>query len=151
MNQFMEEAIILSLLQDKGGPFGAVIVFEDRIISAGRNEVLALNDPTAHAEMVAIRRACRGVGHFKLDGCVLYTSCEPCPMCLSACYWANIDTIYYGCTRKDASDIGFNDEFVYEELRKPIETRGISMFQVDREDALKAFKAWESNPNRQMY
>lgn len=151
MNTFMEAAIDLSNKQDKGGPFGAVIVKDGIIIGAGRNEVLTTNDPTAHAEMVAIRHACKNMSDFKLTGCILYTSCEPCPMCLAAAYWAGIHTIYYGCTHDDAAAIGFDDAFIYEQLKLPLETRCIPMFQMDRKEALKAFEAWMDNPNRGMY
>jgi tRNA(Arg) A34 adenosine deaminase TadA len=151
MNEFMEEAIRLSTLQDKGGPFGAVVVKDGKVIGAGRNEVLATNDPTNHAEMVAIRNACKNIGDFKLTGCILYTSCEPCPMCLSACYWSKIDTIYFGCTHNDAAAIGFDDALIYEQLNLPPESRGIPMFQTNRNQALKSFEAWIDNPNREMY
>lgn len=150
-NEFMEEAIRLSSLQDRGGPFGAVIVKEGMIIGSGRNEVLITNDPTAHAEMVAIRNACKNMSDFKLTGCTLYTSCEPCPMCLSACYWSGIESIYYGCTRADAAAIGFDDEFIYDEIKQPIETRKIPLFSLQRKEALKAFESWNINPNRMMY
>jgi tRNA(Arg) A34 adenosine deaminase TadA len=148
---FMDEAIQLSMLQDKGGPFGAVIVRDGIVIGSGRNEVLTTNDPTAHAEMVAIRDACKTLNTFKLSNCILYTSCEPCPMCLSAAYWADIKTIFYGCTRYDAAAIGFDDEFIYDELNQSLDKREITMFSFSRTKALKAFESWSQNPNRTMY
>ena len=148
---FMDEAIQLSMLQDKGGPFGAVIVRDGIVIGSGRNEVLTTNDPTAHAEMVAIRDACKTLNTFKLSNCILYTSCEPCPMCLSAAYWADIKTIFYGCTRYDAAAIGFDDEFIYDELNQSLDKREITMFSFSRMKALKAFESWSQNPNRTMY
>jgi guanine deaminase len=148
---FMEEAIRLSMLQDKGGPFGAVIVRDGIIIGSGRNEVLANQDPTCHAEMMAIRHACKSIGDFKLTGCVLYTSCEPCPMCWAAAGWANIKTIFYGCTRYDAASIGFDDEFLYDELNQPLDNREITMFLICRDEAKKAFESWNTNPNKSMY
>ena len=128
---------------DKGGPFGAVIVKNDKVIAKSANKVTRSKDPTAHAEVSTIRLACKKLNTFDLSGCIIYTSCEPCPMCLGAIYWANIDTIYYGNTKKDAAAIGFNDQFIYEELDLPMAERKLPIIQLMREEALVAFKAWE--------
>ena len=127
--EFMREAIRLSVEnveRGKGGPFGAVIVKDGKIIARGVNEVTSSNDPTAHAEVVAIRKACTALGTFQLQGCELYASCEPCPMCLAAIYWARPDKIYYANTKEDAAGIEFDDKFIYEEMSKPIGERSIS-------------------------
>lgn len=142
---FMREAITLSqegMDHNCGGPFGAVIVKDDAIISRGQNLVTSTNDPTAHAEMVAIRSACSHLKQFSLEGCVLYTSCEPCPMCLAAAYWARIDAIYYANTRQDAAFIGFNDAYIYEELALPTRRRSIAMYELLRDEAQGPFQAW---------
>lgn len=129
-----------------GGPFGAVIVKDGKVIAKSANTVTTTNDPTAHAEVSTIRKACRKLKTFDLTGCVIYTSCEPCPMCLGAIYWARIGTIYYANTKKDAADIGFDDHFIYEELEKPMEKRLLPVVQLMRDDALPAFKKWEASP-----
>lgn len=129
-----------------GGPFGAVIVKEGKVIAKSANTVTTTNDPTAHAEVSTIRMACKKLKSFDLTGCIIYTSCEPCPMCLSAIYWARIGTIYYANTKKDAAEIGFDDQFIYEELDKPMEKRQLPIIQLMREDALTAFKNWEKSP-----
>lgn len=139
---FMEKAVELSLENmraGKGGPFGAIIVRQGKIIGTGANHVTSDNDPTAHAEVVAIRDACKNLGTFQLDDCEIYTSCEPCPMCLAAIYWARPKAIYYANTRKDAADIGFDDDFLYEELKKNLEERSLPIHQLDKSNALKVF------------
>ena len=150
----MREAIRISLTKmrgDQGGPFGAVVVRKDRIIGRGWNRVTSTNDPTAHAEVVAIRDACRRLKTFQLDDCDLYTSCEPCPMCLSAIYWARFKKVYYANTRKDAAKIDFDDDFIYREVVRPIARRKIPMKQLLRSEALAAFKAWQSKVDRIRY
>lgn len=151
--RFMRRAVALSLenVKNGGGPFGAVIVKDGEIVAEGTNRVTANNDPTAHAEVTAIRTACSKLGTFQLDGCVVYTSCEPCPMCLSAIYWAGISKIYYGNTKKDADAINFGDDFIYEEIAKPYSARRIPMMQFLRDEALAAFRAWEENPDKVAY
>ena len=149
----MRRAVALSVenVANGGGPFGAVIVKDGEIIAEGVNRVTANNDPTAHAEVTAIREACKKLETFQLDGCAVYTSCEPCPMCLSAIYWAGISKIFYGNTKKDADDINFGDDFIYEEIAKPYAARRIPMMQFLREEALAAFKAWEEKPDKVEY
>ena len=150
----MREAIRLSIdmmTSGKGGPFGAVLVKAGRIVGRGCNEVTSSNDPTAHAEIVAIRDACRRLKTFRLDGCDLYTSCEPCPMCLSAIYWARLRRVYYGNTRKDAARIAFDDDFIYREVALPIRKRKLVMKQLLREEALKAFVQWEAKADKIRY
>ena len=147
----MKEACDLAetSIQLGGGPFGCIITdSNNNIIGKGHNRVTIENDPTLHAEMVAIKDACRNKTTFNLSNCTLYTSCEPCPMCLSAIYWARIDTIFYGNTRVNASNIGFDDSFIYEEVNKPIEERTILMKQVGHEYAKKAFDKWENYDKR---
>lgn len=150
---FMREAIRLSRgsIETHGGPFGAVIVQGDAIVGRGQNRVTNLNDPTAHAEIQAIREACASLGVFSLRGCEIYTSCEPCPMCLSAIYWARLDRIYYAADRADAAAIGFDDEFLYREVPKPPSRRRIPMLQVSREDALSALRTWETTDDKIEY
>ncbi len=151
--RFMQMAIDLSVenVANGGGPFGAVIVKDGVVVATGVNRVTANNDPTAHAEVSAIREACRKVGHFKLHGHVIYTSCEPCPMCLSALYWAGVSRIYYGNTKEDAEAINFGDKFIYEELDKPKEMRSIPVQMIMREQALRAFRAWEEKSDKVEY
>jgi len=136
------ELAVENVLAAKGGPFGAVIVREGRILAEGTNLVTSNNDPTAHAEIVAIRAACRALGRFHLAGCEIYTSCEPCPMCLGAIYWARLDKVFFGCTRADAAAAGFNDESIYHEIATPVADRRLPMVQLMRDDALRAFAAW---------
>ena len=153
-DQFMRRAITLSLKQmhaGQGGPFGAVVVRRGRIVGEGWNKVLAKNDPTAHAEVEAIRAACRKLGDFDLSDCELYTSCEPCPMCLAAIYWARIRRVYYGNTRKDAARIGFDDELIYREIPKPLAKRKIPMRPHLRAEAQTAFKAWTAKADKTRY
>ena len=152
-NIFMARAIEISKVSvsTNGGPFGSVVVKDNKIISEGSNEVTSLNDPTAHAEIVAIRNACQKLGTFNLSGCEIYTTCEPCPMCLSAIYWARIDKIYYANTREDAKNIDFDDSFIYLEVAKKINERKIKMKQMNREEALEAFKIWKNKEDKIKY
>lgn len=149
----MRKAIALSLenVNSGGGPFGAVIVKDGKIIATGVNKVTAKNDPTAHAEVVAIRKAAKKMGTFDLAGCEIYTSCEPCPMCLGAVYWAHLDRIYYGNTKTDAKKIGFDDSFIYAELDLDPENRKIQAVQLLKEEANIAFTAWEESENKIIY
>ncbi len=150
----MGKAIGLSqkmMRANKGGPFGAVIVRNGKVIATGHNEVTSTNDPTAHAEIVAIRSACKKLKRFHLDDCELYTSCEPCPMCLSAIYWARLKKIYFANTRQDAAKIGFDDEFIYREIPLPLEKRKIAMKQLLRKKALAAFREWEKKADKISY
>ena len=151
---FMKRAIELSrehMNQNHGGPFGAVIVKDGKIISEGWNQVLSINDPTAHAEVQAIRKATQNLNCFELAGATIYTSCEPCPMCLSAIYWARIEKIYYANTRQDAAEIEFDDDFIYKEIPKPIEERQIPMQQLLHTDALKVFEEWRKKSDKIQY
>ena len=150
---FMTRAIELSLasVRSNGGPFGCVIVKNNEIIAEGSNKVTIINDPTAHAEIVTIRKACKALNNFNLEGTEMYTSCEPCPMCLSAIYWSHIDKIYYSNTRLDAAKIGFDDNYIYNELSKQISQRKIPMQQLNQEDAIKVFKEWELKPDKTKY
>jgi guanine deaminase len=152
-NKFMERAIELSIksVNSGTGPFGAVVVKNDKIISEGFNTVTLTNDPTSHAEIVAIRSACKSLSNFSLKECDLYTTCEPCPMCLSAIYWAHINKIYYANTRSDAQKIDFSDSMIYEELNKTIKDRKITMHQMMRDEALKAFDLWDKKEDKVKY
>ncbi|MFP9112359.1 nucleoside deaminase [Flavobacterium sp. RHBU_3] len=134
-----------------GGPFGAVIVKDNKIVAIGNNRVTLTNDPTAHAEVTAIREACTALGTFDLSGCEIYTSCEPCPMCLSAIYWARIGKIYYGNTKTDAKNIGFDDSFIYDEIEKSTAERTIPAVQFMPEEAIKAFKLWQEKDDKVRY
>ena len=137
---------------NEGGPFGAVIVREGEVVARGHNEVLKSNDPTAHAEMVTIRRAAAVLGRFDLSDCVLYTSCEPCPMCLSAIYWARIPTVFFGCTKEDAADIGFDDQAIYEYIRHPEQHQAeLCLISQDREECLRNFEEWRNKADKTMY
>ncbi|WP_321276887.1 nucleoside deaminase [Thiomicrorhabdus indica] len=150
----MQHAIDLSIEKMQagfGGPFGAIIVKDGEIIAEGFNQVTSSNDPTAHAEVTAIREACKTLDTFDLNGCEIYTSCEPCPMCLSAIYWARLDKIYYANTRQDAADIGFDDDFLYREIPKPLEKRLIPCEQVGHEAGIRAFKLWQDKPDKIHY
>jgi len=152
--EFMRAAIRLSLVKMRancGGPFGAVVVRRGRIIARGWNQVTSLNDPTAHAEVMAIREACRKLGKFHLEDCELYTSCEPCPMCLSAIYWARFKKVYYANTRQDAAKIQFNDDLIYREVARPVSRRTIAMKQLLRPEALKVFAEWRSKTDKICY
>ena len=151
---FMREAIRISMRMmrlNAGGPFGAVVVRNGKIISKGFNQVTSANDPTAHAEIVAIREACQRLKTFHLDDCELYTSCEPCPMCLSAIYWARMKRVYYANTRKDAARIDFDDDFIYTEVARPIAKRKLVMKQMMRTEALKAFEEWRRKVDKVHY
>jgi len=153
-NPFMARAIQLSLdnvLSGRGGPFGAIVVKDGSIVAEGVNQVTSTNDPTAHAEVVAIREACAKLGSFLLNGCEIYTSCEPCPMCLGAIYWARLSRIYFGNLASDALKIGFDDSFIYDELAKPLAQRSIPMMQMMPHQAWTAFQAWQDKPNKIQY
>ena len=151
--EFMRRAIQLSLESVKhgGGPFGAVIVKEGKIISEAANRVTLDNDPTAHAEVNAIRQAARSLDRFDLSGCDIYTSCEPCPMCLGAIYWAHLDHIYYGCNRRDAADAGFDDEFIYQELSLAPAERQKVMEVLLPDESLAAFRMWKEKKDKRRY
>ena len=151
--RFMSRAIELSIesVKSGGGPFGSVIIKNNEIISEGMNRVTKNNDPTAHGEIVAIRNACKNLNDFSLKGCELYTSCEPCPMCLSAIYWSRIDKIYYANTRDDAKKIDFDDSLIYSELTKKIKERKIPTTQLMRDEALQGFKLWKNTENKVKY
>jgi guanine deaminase len=153
-NAFMARAIQLAVenvRSGRGGPFGAVVAKDGKVVAEGANQVTATNDPTAHAEVLAIRQACQELGSFELHGCDLYSSCEPCPMCLSAIYWARIDRVYFGSLAEDAARIGFDDSAIYAEIAQPVAQRKIPMTQMMREEALAAFRAWEENPGKTLY
>ena len=150
----MARAIQISLdnvLSGQGGPFGAVIVKNGKIVAEGANRVTSTSDPTAHAEVVAIREACSKLGVFLLDDCEIYTSCEPCPMCLGAIYWAHLSRIYFGNLAADASKVGFDDSFIYEQFAKALTERSIPMVQMMREQAWAGFRAWQEKPNKILY
>ena len=151
--QFMREAIRLAneSVARGGGPFGAVIVKDGMIIAKSSNSVTLDHDPTAHAEVNAIRQACQRLGTFDLSGCTIYTSCEPCPMCLGAIYWAHIDRIYYGNTRQDAADIGFNDDFIYTEFGKTLEQRALPIVPLLRDEARDTFRRWAAKTDKVEY
>ena len=152
-NKFMLRAIELSIssAKDTGGPFGCVMVKDDKIIAEGSNKVTFSNDPTAHAEIVAIREACKKLNTFNLSGCDLYASCEPCPMCLSAIYWSHVDNIFYANTREDAKKINFDDSLIYSEILKKNEDRKIPIKQMLRDEALKAFEIWNNKTDKIEY
>jgi guanine deaminase len=153
-SEFMEQAIALAVenvTSGWGGPFGAVIVKDGKVIATGANQVTATHDPTAHAEMMAIRGACAALAAFSLEGCDIYSSCEPCPMCLAAIYWARCRTIYYGCKAADAARAGFDDAFLYEEMKKPLGERTLPVVNLCPEEAWKAFAAWMESPMKVEY
>ena len=150
----MAEAVELSIkgmLNNEGGPFGAVVVKNGEIVGKGNNKVTSTFDPTAHAEVVAIRDACKNLNTFQLDDCIIYTSCEPCPMCLGAIYWARPKAVYYGCTKQDAANIKFDDAFIYKELKAKKKKRKIPFKQLGRENALKAFQLWSKKQDKNLY
>lgn len=154
VDRFMERAIALSIENVRsgaGGPFAALVVRGGAILASGMNQVTKLQDPTAHAEIVAIRAACRELASFRLDACELYTTCEPCPMCLGAIYWARISKIYYANTREDAAAVGFDDSLIYDQLALAAGERKIPMVQLMRDEALEAFHEWERSPNKVSY
>jgi guanine deaminase len=153
-NPFMVRAIQLSIdnvRSGHGGPFGAVVVKDGNIVAEGTNQVTSTNDPTAHAEVLAIREACRKLGIFDLDGCEIYSSCEPCPMCLGAIYWARLSRVYFANSAADASKIGFDDSVIYREIAQAHPQRKIPMIQLMREEALAAFRAWKDKPDKIAY
>ncbi|MGI8495408.1 MAG: nucleoside deaminase [Pyrinomonadaceae bacterium] len=152
--KFMRRAIELAQLgmeNGTGGPFGAVVVKDGEIVGEGCNRVTSTNDPTAHAEVVAIRAACQNLNSFQLDGCVLYTSCYPCPMCLGAIYWARPERIFYAGTHADAAEVGFDDQFIYEEIARPIESRKIQTVNLLRDEGLKLFELWTDKTDKTGY
>jgi guanine deaminase len=152
--EFMKQAIRLAtenVVSGSGGPFGAVIVRDGAVIATGVNQVTATNDPTAHAEVVAIRKACADGSRFSLEGCSIYTSCEPCPMCLAAIYWSRMDAIYYGNTAADAAAAGFDDAFLYDELKKPVDARTIPAERLLGEEAWESFESWRNFATRVHY
>ena len=151
--EFMREAIRLSArsVETGGGPFGAVIVKDGRIVAGSSNSVTIDNDPTAHAEVNCIRKACKALGTFDLSGCDIYTSCEPCPMCLGAIYWAHLDRIFYANNRKDAAEIDFDDDFIYEEIVKPLGERKTPVIPILRNEALAVFAAWKDKADKIEY
>ena len=151
--KFMQQAIDLSIenVANDGGPFGAVIVRDGEVIATGTNRVTATCDPTAHAEVSAIRAACAKLGDFKLAGCTIYSSCEPCPMCLSALYWAGVERIFYGNTKEDAKAINFDDSFIYDQIALDYSERSIPCINIMREQALAGFKAWSDKEDKILY
>ncbi len=151
--KFMRKAIALSIenIKNGGGPFGAVIVKDGKIVSTGVNCVTVNSDPTAHAEIIAIRKASKKLGSFDLTGCDIYTSCEPCPMCLGAVYWAHLDKMYYGNTKSDAKNIGFDDSFIYDELELKPENRQVRTTQLLPEEAIVAFETWSKTEDKVRY
>ncbi|MGV7106166.1 nucleoside deaminase [Flavobacterium sp. U410] len=153
-SKFITEAVELSrngMNNNEGGPFGAIIVKDGKVVGKGNNRVTSSNDPTAHAEVVAIRDACKNLNSFQLDDCILYTSCEPCPMCLGAIYWARPSKVFYANTREDAAAIGFDDDFIYEEINVSMDDRKIPFEQLGREEALQVFKEWQSKNDKLEY
>jgi guanine deaminase len=153
-NDFMKEAIRLGkegMNNGDGGPFGAVVVKNNVIVGRGWNKVTSTNDPTAHAEVTAIRDACSRLNLFQLDGCDIYTSCEPCPMCLGAIYWARPDRVFYACTHDDAAKAGFDDSFIYKEIQIPMKERKIPGIQLMQEEGLKLFQEWIQKPDKTLY
>jgi tRNA(Arg) A34 adenosine deaminase TadA len=153
-NDFMQLAIRLAtenVRSGEGGPFGAVVVRDGEVIATGVNRVTSANDPTAHAEVNAIRAACKALGTFQLPGCVLYSSCEPCPMCLGAIYWVRLDSVYFGNTCHDAAEVGFDDHFIYEELSVPPSKRKLPMVRLLPELAIENFRAWQQHQSKIVY
>ena len=154
MNKFMSVAIEEAhngVIENHGGPFGAVIVKGSKIIASGHNEVLKTNDPTAHAEIVAIRQASKLLGRFDLSDCEIYSSCEPCPMCFAAIHWAKIKKLFYGCTQKDAAEIGFDDEFIYNVIKGKSVPEKVKVEMINRTECLEVFKIWENKTDRKQY
>lgn len=151
---YMDLAIDLAtnnVLNGTGGPFGAVIVKDGKVIATGANSVTVSNDPTAHAEIVAIRIACEVLGSFQLDGCEIYSSCEPCPMCLGAIYWARPDAVYYAAAHADAASAGFDDTFIYEEIARPAESRKLKMVHLPHKRSIESFELWKAETNKTEY
>ena len=152
--KFMRRAVQLAQTgvdAGAGGPFGAVVVLDGEIVGEGFNQVTSTNDPTAHAEIVAIRNACKKLNSFQLDNCTIYTSCEPCPMCLGAIYWARPKQVFFACTRQDAAKIGFDDQFIYEEIERSIEDRQIKSINFLRDEGLTVFNNWENKADKAEY
>jgi len=152
--EFMRRAIELAqtgIDGGQGGPFGAIVVKDGEIIGEGCNQVTSTNDPTAHAEVVAIREACRSLNSFQLEDCVIYTSCEPCPMCLGAIYWARPAKMFFACNREDAANVGFDDRLIYEEIERPIEDRRIKSINFLREEGLRVFENWANKSDKTEY
>ena len=152
--EFMQQAIALAVenvTSGRGGPFGAVVVKDGKVIATGVNLVTATNDPTAHAEVTAIRNACAALAAFQLEGCEVYTSCEPCPMCLAAIYWARCEAIYYGNTAGDAAKVGFDDAFLYDEMKKPLDERKIPIVRMLPDEAWASFAAWRDAATKVLY
>lgn len=153
-SEFLQRAIDLAsdnVKSGEGGPYGALLVKDNRIIAASGNKVTSSLDPTAHAEIMTIRLACRALNDFQLTGCVLYTSCEPCPMCLGAIYWARLDKVYYACSREDASSAGFDDGFIYDEISLAPEKRNIPMFNLKQNNDLEPFELWNAKTDKVLY
>jgi guanine deaminase len=151
---FMKKAVTIAtenVETNSGGPFGAIVVKDGKIISEGRNQVTATNDPTAHAEVQAIRAACKELNTFQLTDCEIYTSCEPCPMCIGAIYWARPKAVYYACTKNEAAQIGFDDQFIYDEIELPVEKRGIKMIQFCPDDYDLPFRTWKNSTSKTEY
>jgi guanine deaminase len=155
MNKFMKAALdeaFKGMESGQGGPFGAVIVQNGEIIAAAHNQVLGTNDPTMHAEVAAIREACAKLGRFDLNDCEIYATCQPCPMCLGAIFWAKLPKLYYGCNEHDAAAIGFDDAFIYDAIRKGLDNQSkLEINKLDRAECLTAFKAWDEKENKEMY
>ena len=152
--EFMQQAVEAALTgmnNNDGGPFGCVIVKDGKIVGKGHNKVTSTNDPTAHGEVMAIRDACKNLNTFNLEGCELYTSCEPCPMCLGAIYWARLEKVYYGSTQVDAANIGFDDQFIYDEIPLPYAERRIPFIQIARDVAIEPFNQWKAKENKINY
>ncbi|MBK6749047.1 MAG: nucleoside deaminase [Pyrinomonadaceae bacterium] len=152
--QFMKRAIELAragMDNNDGGPFGCVVVKDGKVVGEGNNRVTSTNDPTAHAEVVAIREACRTLNTFQLDGCSIYTSCEPCPMCLGAIYWARPSQVFYACTREDAAAVGFDDDFIYDEVSLPNQDRERVMINLLRDEGVALFQAWDAKADKIEY
>jgi tRNA(Arg) A34 adenosine deaminase TadA len=152
--EWMREAIALSekgVMEGRGGPFGAVVVKNGVVVGKGSNSVTSLNDPTAHAEVMAIRDACRNLGAYQLDECILYTSCEPCPMCLGAIYWARLQAVYFACTREDAARFDFDDAMIYQEFEKPLSLRIIPFVSLLPQEGLRAFQLWRQKSDKKLY
>lgn len=145
------EAALINVTSNHGGPFGALVVKDGTIIGYGRNEVTSLNDPTAHAEIQAIREACKNLKTFQLTDCVIYSSCEPCPMCMSAIYWARPKAVYFACTKEEAATIGFDDDFIYKELSLPMEERKMKITRLAFKDCDAPFRAWAHNLSKIEY
>lgn len=151
---YMRQAIELAehnVKNHRGGPFGAIVVHNNHIIGIGTNLVTAINDPTAHAEIIAIRQACKQLNNYQLATCILYSSCEPCPMCFGALYWARVDRVYYAATKEDASAIGFDDSYIYQQMLVPADNRTITMIQIMRNEALPVFTLWQNTTEKIMY